>query len=194
MTQSVHPLPRVPLARGLLAAAAAALLAACSSGGNDGEQPVAPPAANRAPQIANLGDLVGNQDTPIGPVSFSISDAESSPNDIIVVARSSNIDLLPADGVVVSGTGGARQLVVRPAEEMSGSASVTVTARDPQGLTTDQTIAVVVRAVPGSIRSTSVGTFGKGENEATATVNGITFAQDADDPAIFEPLLNAAPE
>jgi hypothetical protein len=194
MTQSVNPLPRVPLARGLFAVAAAALLAACSSGGNDGASPVAPPAVNRAPQIANLGDLAGNQDMPIGPVSFSIADAESSPNDIIVVARSSNIDLLPADGVVVSGTGSARQLVVMPAEEMSGSASVTVTARDPQGLTTDQTIAVVIRAVPGSIRSTSVGTFGKGENEATATVNGITFAQDADDPAIFEPLLNAAPE
>jgi hypothetical protein len=193
MTRDTNPLPRAPLARGLFVAAVAALLAACSSGGRDETPPAPPAAANTAPQIANLADLAGNQDTSIGPVSFNVTDAESTANDLIVVARSSNIELLPAEGVMVSGTGASRQLMVVPAEELSGVANVTVTARDPQGLTTDKTIVVAIRAVPGSIRSTSVNTFALSETAPTAAVNGITFAQDANDPAIYDAILSSVP-
>jgi hypothetical protein len=182
-------------ARGLWLAAAVGVMAGCSSGGPDGAANVpTTPAANTAPVILNLADLTTNQDTVVGPVSFNVGDNESNPSELTVTVRSSDTTLVPTDAVTLSGAGGVRQLTVTPAEELSGTATLTLAVRDPQGLTTEKAISVVVRTVPGSIRTTTTGAFSKGENDPATTVNGITFAQDADDPATFDALLATVPE
>jgi len=50
---------------------------------------------------------------------------------------------------------------------------------------------VTVAARNASMRSTALTTFAKAESDDVTTVNGLTFEQDADDPALFEPLLGA---
>jgi hypothetical protein len=47
----------------------------------------------------------------------------------------------------------------------------------------------MVNARNASIRDTALATYAKGGSDEPTVVNGITFVQDADDPAIFEPLM-----
>jgi len=46
-----------------------------------------------------------------------------------------------------------------------------------------------VNARNASIRDWMLTTFAKDETDEATIVNGITYTQDADDPAIFQPLI-----
>ena len=53
---------------------------------------------------------------------------------------------------------------------------------------------MTVNARNASMRDTALTTFAKAESDEATVVNGFTFTQDADDPAIFEPLIGAGDE
>ncbi len=44
------------------------------------------------------------------------------------------------------------------------------------------------------MRDVALTTFAKAESDEVTVVNGFTFMQDADDPAIFEPLIGTGAE
>ena len=48
---------------------------------------------------------------------------------------------------------------------------------------------VAVNARNASIKDWTLTTFAKAESDELTTMNGFTFTQDADDPAIFQPLI-----
>jgi hypothetical protein len=162
-------------------------LAACSSGSGYGDGP--PPAANTAPVVAAITDQSADQDTVLGPISFGISDRETDGAALTITAAADGGSVFPADGIVLAGSGTTRTLTLTPLEGATGTANVTVTLTDPQGLSASRTFRVTVNARAASFRDATLGTFANSETDDPTPINGFTFAQDADDPAIFEPLI-----
>jgi hypothetical protein len=168
----------------LLLVATSVALTACSSNDKD----PAPPMGNTAPLISLVPEQAVDQDTQIS-VPFSVSDAQSGPTALMVTASLDSTSLIPADGVALSGTDSGRALVLSPLEAATGMATVTLTVTDPDGASASRSFRVTVRERRASFRSTALDTFAKAEDVDATPVNGFTFEQDADDAALFEPLV-----
>jgi len=169
-----------------LLAATTLVVAACSSN-ND---PVKPPpvAMNQPPTVAVVADQTSDQDTVVGPIEFAVADKETDSATLRVVAAADSASLFPADGVVVSGAGAARAITLTPLEATTGAATIALLVTDVDGATTTRSFKVTVNAKNASVRDVAMSTFAKGETEDQTTVNGFTFAQDADETT-FQALM-----
>jgi hypothetical protein len=171
----------------VLLAATTLVVAAC---GSDSDRPVTPPApVNSAPSISGIADRTSNQDTVVGPIEFSIGDRETDAPSLMVTAAADGTSVVPADGIALGGTGAVRNITLTPLEAATGAVNVTLTVTDAQGAASTRSFQVTVNARTASIREVALATYAKGGLDEATVVNGITFIQDADDPAIFEPLM-----
>jgi hypothetical protein len=171
----------------VLLAATTLVVTAC--GGKDGNMAPTPPAANSAPSVSGISDLISYQDTVVGPIEFSIGDRETDASMLTVSAAADGSGVVPADGITLGGSGAVRSITLTPLEAAIGAVNVTLTVIDAQGAASARSFRVTVNARNASIRETALATFAKGGSDDPTVVNGITFIQDADDPAIFEPLM-----
>ena len=169
-----------------LLAATTLVVAACSSNGYDGNP--MPPAQNSAPVVSAISNRSVDQDT-VSTIEFGIADRESDVSMLSLSATADDGGVYPADGVALSGAGSTRTLTLTPLEAATGATTITLTLTDPQGGQSTRTFQVNVNARGASMRSTALTTYAKAESDDATTVNGFTFEQDADDPAVFEPLL-----
>ena len=87
---------------------------------------------NDAPTLAFSGasELELVEDEVSGELVFVVSDAETEPDALTVVATSGDESLIPNVGLVFGGVGGTRTLVLRPAPDMFGTTTVTVVVSD----------------------------------------------------------------
>jgi hypothetical protein len=177
----------------LAALTAATLVAAGCSRNDDRDGPAPPPAVNAAPTVSAIPDQSVNQDTVAGPLTFTISDAETAADALTVIASASATNVVPADGIVIAGTGATRTVTVTPFEAATGSTSIAVLVRDAQGLSTTSTFRVTFNARIASFRDATFATFAKSATDAATPVGGFTFTQDADDPATFAELIPMEP-
>jgi len=168
-------------------AAATVLVAGCGGSDKSGMAPA--PAANTMPVISGITDKIADQDMTVGPIEFGIADAESDVSTLKVAAAADGSALFPADGVVLSGSGATRSLTLTPFEAATGTATIAVLVTDPNGASVTRTFNVTVRARSASMRNVALDTFAKSEVDPQTAVNGLTFEQDADDPAVFAPLI-----
>src|SRR5689334_13683104 len=171
-----------------LLAATTLVVAAC--GGDKGGGGTPPPAANTAPVMSAIVDRSVDQDTQVG-IDFGIGDRESAAGTLKLTASADSASVFPADAVVLSGSGVTRTLTLTPLEATTGSTTITLTLTDPQGASATRTFKVNVNARAASMKNVALTTFAKGEGDEPTAVNGFTFDQDADDPAIFQPLIGA---
>jgi hypothetical protein len=171
-----------------LAALAATVLTVAACSNNDGGNEPPPPAANTAPAISTIANLAADQDTVI-TVPFDIADRESDASQLKLTAAVDGAGLIPADQLALGGSAGSRTVSLQPLEAATGMATVTLTVADPQGASTSRSFSVTVREKRASIRGTALDTFAKVESGDATPVNGLTFEQDADDAALFEPLI-----
>ena len=178
----------------LLPFAVTALVVTACGGGGGGDKGPPPPAANTAPTVSAVAAKAGDQDTMIGPIDFSIGDQESDVAALTVSVTADGVSVVPADGITIAGTGAARTITLTPLEAATGTVNVSIAVVDPQGATTTRTFGVTVNAKPASVREWSLEIFAKAENDDATGMNGYTFAQDADDPAIYEPLIGTGEE
>lgn len=84
---------------------------------------------NAAPEISAIANRVTDEDTP-STVTFTISDDNTAAADLIVTAASDNTALVPAENLILSGTGANRTLKITPATNKSGNTKITVTVSD----------------------------------------------------------------
>jgi hypothetical protein len=172
---------------GLLAATV--IVAGCGGGGGYDPPPPPPAPVNSAPVISGITDRSSNQDTVVGPIEFSIADRETDTSMLMVSAVADGTSVVPADGITLAGSGTTRTITLTPLEAATGAVNVTLTVTDAQGAASTRSFRVMVNARNASIRETALATFAKAGSDEPTVVNGITFIQDADDPAIFEPLM-----
>ena len=170
-----------------LLAATMLVVAACGGGGSDGGG-MQPPAANTAPVMSAIVDRSVDQDTTID-VDVGVTDRESAAGTLKLTASADSGEVFPADALSLGGTGTTRTLTLTPLEAATGSTSITLTLTDPQGATATRTFRVSVNARGASMKNVALATFAKAATDEPTVVNGLTFAQDADDPAIFQPLI-----
>jgi|GEM_PF-1775746 len=85
---------------------------------------------NDAPTISAVADQMTDEDTPVGPVAFTVGDVETPAGALTVTAASDNPALLPPSGIVLGGAGADRTVTLNPAADASGMAVVTLTVSD----------------------------------------------------------------
>ena len=90
---------------------------------------------NTPPEIAPVPNQRTAMSTPSGPIPFLVTDPESQATHITVIGHSSDQDLLPDASISLSGEGSNRTVGLAPAAGRVGTAIVSLTATDPQGLT-----------------------------------------------------------
>jgi hypothetical protein len=102
-------------------------------------------AANSPPTISDVPGQLTPQDTTLGPIPFTVGDAETPAASLTVTAASSNPGLLPLSGIVLGGAGASRTVTLTPAAGQSGTATVTLNVSDGS-LTASDTFVFTVTA------------------------------------------------
>lgn len=88
---------------------------------------------NVKPTITAIADQVIDEDDDTGNLPFTIGDFEQGTQGLTVTATSSNLELVPASGVVLGGTTGARNIKVTPVADKSGKTTIEITVVDSDG-------------------------------------------------------------
>lgn len=176
---------------------AALVLGACSGGSGSGDfSPNPPMSSNTAPGVAGLaGKSTVLQDGSSEPIAFQVSDAETDPSALRVTVSSSNPALVRVAGISIGGNGGERTLLLTPQPGRSGTATITVSASDPEGLRASRTLALTVTTRETSFRDFATTTFAASSQSQPAEVAGHTWKDKAtNDPAAFDPVLSSIAE
>ncbi len=85
---------------------------------------------NTPPVISAISDQSTFENVNAGPISFTISDAESPAQSLIITATSSNQTLVPNGNIVISGSGSSRTATIAPSASLTGNATITITLSD----------------------------------------------------------------
>lgn len=93
-------------------------------------------ATNDPPVVSSVTDVSTDEDTAFAPIAFAVSDPDTPTTDLIVSAASSNPLLIRNADIVISGTGGSRQLQLTPRPDQSGTATITISVSDGTATTT----------------------------------------------------------
>ena len=88
------------------------------------------PSANVAPTISTISNQTVFEDTVIGPINFTVGDAETVASSLIVTALSTNETLLPNANIILGGSGANRTITLTPAPHRSGVTLISLTVRD----------------------------------------------------------------
>lgn len=125
---------------------------------NDGELDSTPAtvtlsivSVNDAPSITKVVDVTGKSGTPTDALSFTLSDIDSAPEAISVLAQSDNPILVGDGNIVVSGTGLDRTVTVYPSAEKTGKAVITLTAIDEGGGTATSSFTLSIASAPPTL-------------------------------------------
>jgi len=116
---------------------------------------------NDLPDVSFLADQTIDENTATAPIPFTVSDVETTPEQMQVTISSSNTNLIDAAGLLLAagppggGPNGGTNLLLtlRPATNQFGSATITVTATDTNGGSTDRSflLTVIRTIVPPAI-------------------------------------------
>src|SRR5206468_813723 len=95
----------------------------------------------------SIADQTAYEDTPVAPVPFTVNDAETAATNLMVIGRSSNLELVPNYNIAFDGDGTNRTVVVTPLTNQSGTTTITVTVTDGDGDTATASFLLTVKAV-----------------------------------------------
>ncbi|MBM3834612.1 MAG: hypothetical protein FJ403_15340 [Verrucomicrobia bacterium] len=101
-------------------------------------------ASGTPPIISPIPNQTAVRDQPTRPIRFTITDAET-PSDLLSVAAQSSNQILVPNGNILLGSGGSeRVILVTPATNQAGIATITLTVTDAEGLSASSTFAFAV--------------------------------------------------
>ena len=106
--------------------------------------------SNAAPIISmsglGLDGIATDEDVPTNEILLEVGDADTPADDLIVTVQSSNPELISEEGILLSGSGATRTLVLTPAANQYGFATIVVSVSDGEQ-TTESTFELTVRPV-----------------------------------------------
>jgi hypothetical protein len=103
---------------------------------------------NNTPTISDIVNQTINEDTNTGSLGFTVGDAETAATSLTVTASSSNTTLVPnsSANLTLGGAGASRTILVTPAANKFGTATITVTVSDGS-MSASDTFVVTVNSV-----------------------------------------------
>ncbi|MDA3962188.1 MAG: hypothetical protein PF961_15460 [Planctomycetota bacterium] len=104
------------------------------------------PGSHQNPTIAAIANQSTNEDT-AKTISFTIGDAETAVNALVLSKASSNTNVLPTSNIIFGWSSANRTVTLSPAANKIGSATVTITVTDADGLTANRSFVLTVNAV-----------------------------------------------
>jgi len=99
---------------------------------------------NTAPTITDVTNRTINANANTGAISFTVADSLTAAGSLVLSATSSNLTLVPTANIVFGGSGGNRTVVVTPATNQIGSATLTLTVSDGTLTASDSFVLTVV--------------------------------------------------
>ena len=149
-----------------------------------GAQPV-----NEAPTLSVIGSQTINADTQ-AEISFTVGDAETAPESLVVTASSSNTLLIPNEGISFSGSGSSRTIIVTPASGESGEATISILLNDGvRSESVSQSFSITVNAIPVA---TSASVTTTEDHDASGTLQGSDLDGDSLSYSIVTPPQHGA--
>jgi hypothetical protein len=134
-------------------------------------------AVNDTPTIGDVSDRSTTAGNPVGPISFTVGDVETSTSSLTMSGSSSNTTLVPNANIAFGGSGSSRTVTVTPAGSQTGTATITLTVGDGTATATD-TFVLTVTAGGQAPTGVFVATNGSGSGtlaspaSLTAALNG----------------------
>jgi sugar lactone lactonase YvrE len=100
------------------------------------------------PTVTPLSNLLIQQDTSTGPLSFTIGDTETPAAGLLVAAYSGNPELVPPANLILGGNDTQRTLTVTPLPGLAGQALITLTVEDAAPQAASATFLLTVNGRP----------------------------------------------
>jgi hypothetical protein len=92
--------------------------------------------------------VITNRSTPpntmVGPIAFTVSDAQTAASNLVVAASASDTNLVPVSGLVLAGTDTNRTLTITPAANRSGVTTITLVATNETGQAASRSFVLTV--------------------------------------------------
>jgi Ca2+-binding RTX toxin-like protein len=88
---------------------------------------------NDLPTIGQIANQTIAEDGSTGAIAFTVDDLETAAGNLTLTASSSNTTLLPAENIVLGGSGGDRTVTLTPMANQFGTAMITLTVTDADG-------------------------------------------------------------
>lgn len=102
---------------------------------------------NTLPTMQAISNRTINEDTTLGPIAFTMGDAETPLDKLVLNALSSNPAVVPPGGIVVSGTGANRFITITPAPNASGALTIIRTLADDYGSIISNSFVLTITAL-----------------------------------------------
>ena len=99
------------------------------------------------PQVSDVADQFIDEDTPSGLIPFTIGDAESPANSLLVTGSSSNPALIPDANIIFGGAGSNRTVRLFPSTNQFGTALISIHVTDPDDGVTTVSFLLTVRPI-----------------------------------------------
>jgi hypothetical protein len=130
---------------------------------------------NRPPFISQVSDQLLDEDTSSQAIPVTVDDPETPAANLSLIAFSSNPDLIDSSGISFGGNGLHRTVVLRPAPDRFGMATVFLTVFDPDGGSSSSTFTVLVNPVndPPTLDALGNVTVYEGQGPKTLGLTGI---------------------
>jgi hypothetical protein len=157
-----------------LIAALALVLAGCGGGGGSGDLP----AVNMVPTISAVADvLVEGNGT--ASTMVTVGDDQTGADNLVITVSSDAPVLLPEAGIVVATAGANRAIDLQPAIDEVGTATVTLTVTDANGLRASTQFAVTVAARDTALASLARMLFAAPRDAEPVGLNALNVIDDA---------------
>ncbi len=140
-------------------------------------------AANQPPAITDVADQVLEANTSSGVLSVTVSDDITAPAALLFAAVSDNDTLVPAAAINTAADGNIRTLTVTPTPSTLGSATITLTVRDADGLSAATSFLLTVNPQNVSFNQLLRDVFADDANAAPRDLNALQIngIENADD-------------
>jgi len=102
---------------------------------------------NDQPQISNIANQVIDEDSISSPISFTITDNETSAYSLNINIHSLNNELLSDNNIQLNGEGMNRYIILNPEKNAFGTTNIIITVSDDQGLTKTTQFELIVEPI-----------------------------------------------